>query len=107
MIQASIRITVPPEKLKEVLQTFKAILGPIRNERGCISCSCYLDAEVENNICFLEEWQGGSDLDAHLRSENFGVIAGAMDLFIAEPQVRFQTIASTAGMEAMTVARRR
>lgn len=37
MVQASIRITVPPEKLKEVLQTFKAILALIRNEPGCIS----------------------------------------------------------------------
>jgi len=59
---------------------------------------------VENNICFMEEWQGGSDLDAHLRSDNFGVIAGAMDLFIAEPQVRFQTIASTAGVEPGHIA---
>ena len=105
MVQASIRICVPPEKLKEVLQTFKAILGPIRKEPGCISCSCYLDIEAENNICFIEEWQGGADLDTHLQSLHFGVLAGAMKLFIEKPDIKFHTIASTAGAEAIKATR--
>lgn len=107
MVQASIRISVPLEKLKEVLQTFKAILGPIRSEPGCVSCRCYIDAEAENNICFLEEWQGDADLEAHLRSDHFGVLIGAIDLFVEDPEVRFQTIASTAGAEAIKAARAR
>lgn len=104
MVQANIRISVPPEKLKELLQTFKAIVGPIRREHGCISCHCYLDIEVENSICFVEEWQGGADLDAHLRSVHFGVLAGAMKLPTEEPVIRFHTIASSAGAEAITAA---
>jgi len=105
MVQASIRISVPPEKLKEVLQTFTAILGPIRLERGCLSCKCYLDVELENGICFIEEWQGRADLKAHLRSEHFGVLAGALKLFIKDPEIRFHTISSTAGAEAIKIAR--
>ena len=50
MIDATIKMTVPPEKRKEVLQTFKAILGQIRREQGCISCNCYVDLEAENNL---------------------------------------------------------
>lgn len=105
MVQARIRISVPPEKLKEVLQTFRAILAPIRAEPGCISCNCYLDAEVENNVCFIEEWQGGDDLNSHLRSGHFRILAGAMKLFIKEPDIMFHIIASTAGAEAITAAR--
>ena len=105
MIDATIKITVPPEKLKEVLQTFKAILGPIRREQGCISCNCYVDVEAENIIYFKEEWKTSEELDTHLRSGHFAVLIGAMKLLNKEPEIRFDTIASTAGAEAIKAAR--
>ena len=105
MIDATIKITVPPEKLKEVLQTFKALLGPIRREQGCISCNCYVDVEAENIIFFKEEWKTTEDLDIHLRSVHFGVLIGAMKLLKKEPNIRFNTIASTLGAEAIKAAR--
>ena len=96
---------MPPEKRKEVLQTFKALLGPIRREHGCISCNCYVDVEAENIIFFKEEWKTSEDLDTHLRSVHFGVLIGAMKLLIKEPEIRFNTIASTAGAEVIEAAR--
>jgi quinol monooxygenase YgiN len=107
MIDATIKITVQPEKRKEVLQTFKAILGPIRREQGCISCNCYVDVETENIIFFKEGWETGEDLNTHLRSAHFGVLIGAMKLLNKEPEMRFNTIASTAGAEAVKAARGR
>ena len=104
MVDATIKMTVPPEKWREVLQTFKAILGPIRREQGCISCNCYVDVEAENIIIFKEEWKSNEDLDTHLRSVHFGVLVGAMKLLNKEPEFRFDTIASTAGAEAIKAA---
>ena len=106
MIDASIKIMVPPEKRKEVLQTFKAILGPIRREQGCISCNCYVDVEAENTLFFKEEWNTSENLGTHLRSAHFGILIGAMKLLIKEPDIRFDTIASTAGAEAIKAARK-
>jgi len=105
MIDATIKITVPPEKRKEVLQTFKAILGPIRREQGCISCNCYVDIEAEDIIFFKEEWKTSEELHTHLRSGHFSVLVGAMKLLKKEPEIRFDTIASTAGAEAIKAAR--
>jgi len=105
MIDATIKITVPPEKRKEILQTLKAILGPIRREQGCISCNCYVDVESENIIFFKEEWKTREDLDIHLRSLHFGVLIGAMKLLNNDPDFRFNTIASTAGSETIKAAR--
>ena len=104
MICATINITVPPEKRKEILQTLKAILAPIRREQGCIGCNCYIDVESEDIIFFKEEWKTREDLDTHLRSVHFGVLIGAMKLLNKEPDIRFNTIASTAGAEAITAA---
>ena len=105
MIDTAITITVPPEKRKEVLLTFKAILGPIRREQGCISCNCYVDVETENMIFFKEEWESSEDLGTHLRSAHFSVLIGAMKLLDKEPEIRFNTIASTAGAETIKAAR--
>lgn len=105
MIETVIKITVPFEKRKEVLQTFKAILGPIRREQGCMSCDCYVDIESENVILFTEEWMTGEDLDTHLRSIHFSVLNGAMKLLDKEPYIKFNTITSTEGVEAIIAAR--
>lgn len=104
MTDAILKLTVPLEKLKEVLQTLLALLGKIRREPGCISCNCYVDIEAENIIFFREEWRTGEDLAAHLRSVHFSVLIGAMKLLNEEPDIRFNTIASTAGVEAITAA---
>ena len=105
MIVTTIKMTVPVDKRKEVLQTVKAMLGPIRRERGCISCNCYVDVEDENVLFFEEEWKAGEDLEDHLKSDHFGVLNGAMRLLSVEPDIRFNTIASTAGPEAIKTAR--
>jgi len=105
MIETTIKIMVPPEKRKEVLQTLKAILGPIRREQGCISCNCYVDVESENVIFFKEEWKTSEDLDTHLRSVHFGVLIGTMKLLNKDPDIRFSTIATIVGAEAINAAR--
>ena len=105
MIDATIKFSVPSEKRREILQTFTSILGPIRREQGCISCNCYVDVEAENIIFFTEEWKTSEDLDTHLRSTHFGVLIGAMKLLNNEPEIRFNTIASTVGAEVIKAAR--
>jgi quinol monooxygenase YgiN len=105
MIDAIIKITMVPEKRKELLQTLQALLGPIRREQGCVSCNCYVDVETENNIYYKEEWNTREELETHLRSVHFGVLIGAMKLLNKEPDIRFNTIASTSGAEAITAAR--
>lgn len=101
MIDATIKMTVPHGKMKEVLQTLKALLVHIRREQGCISCNCYVDVEAENIIFFKEEWKSSGELDTHLRSVHFGVLRGVMKLLNKEPEIRFNTITSTAGAEVI------
>lgn len=107
MIEATIKMTVPHEKRKEVLQTLQALLDPIRLERGCMTCNCYVDLEAENNIFFKEEWESGEDLDTHLKSIRFGILIGAMKLLLNEPDIRFRNISSSSGVEAIKAARGR
>jgi quinol monooxygenase YgiN len=105
MIDVTIKMSVPSDKRMEVLQTIKSLLDPIRNEPGCLSCYCSVDAEAENIIILRQEWNTNKDLAAHLKSDHFSILLGAMKLLCIEPEVRFNTIASTAGEEAITAVR--
>jgi len=104
MIDATIKMTVPAGKRKEVLQTMKAILGPIRREQGCISCNCYVDVEDEGIFFFKEDWKTREDLDNHLKTDRFAVLIGAMSLLNAEPEIRFDTVESIAEAEDIKAA---
>lgn len=106
MIDATIKITVPPEKSKEFLQTVHAVLAPIRKEQGCLSCNCYVNIETEDTLLFREEWHTRDDLESHVRSGLFRVLIGAMSLLDRPPEIRFNTIAATVGMEAIQATRR-
>ncbi len=101
MIDASIKMTTPPAKRKEILQAVKAILEPIRLEQGCIECHCYVDIEAENSIYIKEEWETRDDLDAHVRSAHFGILLGAMKMLTEEPEIRVNSISSTTGLEEL------
>lgn len=100
-MDASIKLTVPPAKRNEMLQAIKAILEPVRLERGCINCHCYVDIEAENSIYIREEWETRDDLGAHVRSVHFGVLLGAMKMLTEEPEIRFNSIISTTGVEEL------
>jgi quinol monooxygenase YgiN len=63
-----------------------------------------VDVEDESVLLFEEEWETREDLENHLRSDHFGVLNGAMKLLRVEPDIRFNTIVSTAGREAIKVA---
>ena len=82
MIDATIRMSVPVDKRGEVLQTIKALIGPIQNEPGCISCYYCVDAEEEHIIIFLQEGKTNEDL---------AILLGAM-----KPAARFTAKGQTA-----------
>lgn len=105
MLDVTITMTVPREKRKEVLQTVKVILEPIRRQRGCIRCSYYSDVEDDSVFCFREAWRTREDLDNHLRSDRFGVLIGVLSLLSVEPDVNIATVSSIAGAEMIKATR--
>lgn len=107
MIDATIKMSVSADKRVEVLQTIKSLLGPIRSEPGCRGCCCCVDTEAEDIIIFKQQWATNEDLTAHLKSDHFTVLLGAMKLLSIAPEVRFNTIAATAGTEVIAAARAR
>jgi hypothetical protein len=74
---------------------------------GCGSCRIYEEEGPEAAIVLLEEWESKAALKAHLRSDAYHRILGALELSSAAPEVRFDSVSDSQGMELIERIRRR
>ena len=87
MILVIVRMKVIFKKRMELLQTIVSLSGSIRMEKGCQRCDCCQSLEDENRLFLLEEWDTLENLMAHMKSDHFRVLRGAMNL-LQEPYER-------------------
>lgn len=84
MILVTMRMKVIAEKRLELSQAIVSLTGSLRKNKGCRSCDFYQSLENENELCLIEEWDTRKNFKAHLKSEHFKVLRGAMCL-LEEP----------------------
>ena len=89
------------EKRMELSQTLTSLSGSTRVEKGCKRCDFCQSVEDESRLFLLEEWDTRENLKNHLKSENFKVIRGAMNLLEETYERTFHTVFHPAGMESV------
>jgi quinol monooxygenase YgiN len=107
MILATIRMAIPPQKRDEALKILTTMAEQWRDEPGCLSCSIYRDLEEKNVLMLEEVWRSQEDLDLHLRTDEYRNLLLVLEMALKQPQIRFDTISSSAGIEAIEKARNR
>jgi quinol monooxygenase YgiN len=105
MIQARLKMNFSSEKIDETLQILRSVVERTRVERGCVSCSVFLDTENEHVVVFEEKWMSDEDLQRHLRSEDYQKVLLVMEMAITQPEIRFETITDSSGVETIEEAR--
>jgi quinol monooxygenase YgiN len=91
MILAITRMKVLPDKRIELSQTIDSLSGSIKLEKGCKSCDFCQSINDENSLYLLEKWDGQESHAAHLKSDYFRVIKGAMSLLKEPYEMTFYT----------------
>jgi quinol monooxygenase YgiN len=99
MIIATLRMTASPGKQTEILHSLRPLLGPTRVQPGCLSCRLYRDVEHTNVFVWMEAWESQAALERHLRSAEYRILLALLDLSSQPPEIRFDTVAATQGME--------
>ena len=99
VILSTVRMIVQPERRQDLLETMRGMLEPARVERGCLSYRLYEDVEDRNTFALVEEWETQKDLESHIRTENQQRLLTLMDLLSEQPELRFNTVSNTAGMD--------
>lgn len=93
------RVLVQPQKRSDFLATMRGMLEPVRVERGCLSYRLYEDIEYSNTFVLVEEWKTQQDVESHIRTDNQRRLLALMDLMSEQPELQFNTVSHTAGME--------
>jgi quinol monooxygenase YgiN len=107
MILATIRMAIPPQKRSEALKILRSVKELCRDNPGCFSCHIYRNLH-DNKVLVLEEvWQTEEDLNFHLRSEEYRHLLLLLELALKQPEIRFDTISYTTGIETIEKARSR
>jgi quinol monooxygenase YgiN len=105
MIIVKIVLNVYPEKRLEFTQAIISMVEPTGKETGCLSYALLCDIEDSNRFNLLGEWETREDLDNHFRSHRFSVLLGSKSLLCKPLEIKFYTISTAEGMEAINSVR--
>ena len=105
IIVGTLRIVPLPDRRGEVLEILRTVQGPVRAEPGCAGCDIYDEQGTEGAIVLVERWETEAALDAHIRSEAYRRVLGAIELSGAAPEVRFDHVSVSEGMEKIARSR--
>jgi quinol monooxygenase YgiN len=106
MIQAMIRMAIPPQRRVEAVKILRSIAEKCSDYPGHISCQLYEDMQ-EDNIFMLEEvWRTEEDMHLHIRSDEYRNLLMVLEMAITQPEIRFDRISSSTGIETIEKARK-
>lgn len=101
----TLRILPLSARRAEVLEIFQSIQGPMLAQPGCAACTIYEEQGPEQAVVLVDIWESREVLEKHLRSEAYRLILGAIELSASQPEVRFDHVSATEGMELIRQAR--
>jgi quinol monooxygenase YgiN len=99
MVVGTIRIQPSPSRRGQVLEILRSIQGPVTIAPGCAACDIYEEDGPDAAIVLIERWDSLPALEAHLCSEHYRRILGAVELSGGPPEVRFDHVSGSEGLE--------
>ena len=99
MIVGTLRIPLSPACRAEVIQILESIQGRVSAEPGCAGYHIYEQEEPESAVVLVERWESEATLEDHIRSEAYRRILGAIEVSGAPPEVCFDFVSASKGME--------
>jgi quinol monooxygenase YgiN len=99
MVIGTLRIPLSPARRAEVIQILRSLQGPMSAQPGCAGCHIYEEEDPEPAVVLVERWESEEALEEHIRSEAYRRILGAVELSGSPPEVCFDFVSSSKGME--------
>ena len=106
MVLVTLRMAIPLQKRAEALKILKSMAA--RNQarpEDCVFCRICEDALEDNILQFEEMWKSEEELERHLRSDEYHKVLLVLEMALKQPEIRFDTISSSAGIETIEKAR--
>lgn len=105
MILATTRTKFSGKKFEEALRILKSMSEQCSLQPGCLSSRVYRSEEEDNTLMFEQQWSNEEDMKHYLRSEDCRQLLVVLEMAVKQPEIRFDTILSSAGIETIEKAR--
>jgi len=99
MIVGMLRIPLALNRHAEVLEVLRSVQGPVLAQPGCKAYHIYEEQGQDPAVVLVERWESKATLEAHIRSEAYRRILGAIELAGGPPEVSFDVVSASEGME--------
>lgn len=107
MILATLRMAIPMQKRGEALKILKSMVARNQAQPDCVFCRICEDALEDNILQFEEMWKSQEELERHLRSDDYRKVLLVLEMALKQPEIRFDSISSSTGIETIEKARSR
>jgi quinol monooxygenase YgiN len=105
MIVGTLTLQPVASRREDVLEILRSVLGPAMAQQGCVDCRIYEESGPEGAVVFVERFESEETLEAHVRSDAYRRVLGAIELSGAPPEVRFDRVTTSEGMELIERSR--
>jgi quinol monooxygenase YgiN len=80
MILLKIAVEIKPQKRTEFLQAMQSLILAAPPEPGCLERVVYQRIDDENAYCCLQVWESQEKMAAHLSTDRFKALLGAIQV---------------------------
>lgn len=103
MVRLMVTLMASPRVAQHLIQALRSLIVRTRIENGCLGCTAWLDPD--STVHYFEEWVTEADLKRRVRSDHFTSLLAVMEAASEPPEVRFDFLAATRGLDYVTELR--
>jgi quinol monooxygenase YgiN len=104
VVRSTIRMLIPLDKQSEALDILMSVSSQVQFKPSCISSRLYRGVDEVRAIMVEELWTSNEEVMRHLRSDEYRRVLLAVELSEEPPEIRFDEIAQTSGLETIEKA---
>ena len=93
LVEITIKMTVRPQKRKELLLTFRDMIKTVREQKGCLGCMVCLDMEHRYRLKLIGVWETQESLDDYMNTKLYSAMLGAIRLLCTSYDTNINVIA--------------
>ena len=92
MILSTVRLAISAQHQPEVLRTLRILMGHTTARAGCVGFWLSQDLTNPEALTISDQWKTRSDLDAHVRSDEYRLLLAVIDLSVTPPDISFDDL---------------
>ncbi len=83
-----------PGKKKELLlllngfRASQGLISSLSKQPGCLACNFHIKGQQRNIFVIESEWQSWAKVEAHLKSDQFNILVGAVRVLCEQPEIQ-------------------